>query len=171
MPLPASLALRSACSARWCSETPSSSGSSSATPPETLSIGPDEKRAPVEPRLHAGEKPLGIDPGRRRQDDRELVPADPAREVGGTDAPDNGVRDLNEQFVSRDLAELCGGRAKVVDVEHTDGELAPLAVCSRHLEGQRLVEQLTVAEPVRLSLSRRRNTVVRLRALSSAGPV
>ena len=101
----------------------------------------------MEPRLHAGEKPLGIDPGRRRQDDRELVPADPAREVGGTDAPDNGVRDLDEQFVSRDLAELRGGRAKVVDVEHTDGELVPLAVCSRHRESQRLVEHLTVAEP------------------------
>ena len=114
-------------------------------PAERLSIGPARAGAGAASPGRGRRAPRPRS-GRRRQDDGELVPAAPVREVGGTDAPDNGVRDRDEQCVARDLAELgVGLRSRRRRARRR--RACAVAVCSRDLERQRLVEHLPVAEP------------------------
>ena len=147
VPLPASLARCSARSARSKSETPSSSGFSSAIPADRLRPGPAERWPAAERGLEPGEQRLGVDPAGLGQDHGELVAAGAAGEVGRPDRLAEQIGDLDEQAVACDLPDAAVRQLEVVEVEHADGQPAPVAVRARDLERERLVEALPVAEP------------------------
>ena len=172
VPFPASLARCSALSARSKSDTPSSSGFSSAIPADRLRPGPAEAGLRRSVRLQPGKHPLGVDPAGRRQDDGELVAADAAREVGRPDRLAEQIRDLDEKAVACDLTDPAVRELEVIEVEHAHGQPAPVAVRACDLERQCLVEASAgCRDPVSPSVSGSRRTRARVRAFSIAGPV
>ena len=85
--------------------------------------------------------------GRLRQDDGELVAADPARDVGRADDRAHAVGRLGEDGVAGEVADPVVDRLEVVEVEHDQGQPPRVAAAARDLALERLVEVASVVEP------------------------
>src|SRR5439155_11683696 len=98
-------------------------------------------------RLEALEEAFGVDGGRLRQHDRELVAANTARDVRRADDVANPLGGLGEHPVTREVAYAVVDRLEVVEVEHDQRQLAAVAVRTGDLARQRLVEVAAVVQP------------------------
>jgi hypothetical protein len=81
-----------------------------------------------------------------RKGDRELVAADPTRDVGRAQSRAQARRRLGEHAVARQMTDALVDRLEVVDVEDEQGEAAAVAMRARALAQERLVEEPPVAE-------------------------
>src|SRR5581483_12249068 len=96
--------------------------------------------------LETPEEALGVLERRLGEDDRELVAADAAGDVGAADDRAQALRDLAEDGVAAQVADLLVDRLEVVEVEEDERETAVVAVGPLHLLGERLVEVAAVVE-------------------------
>src|SRR5439155_13445836 len=83
---------------------------------------------------------------RLREDDRELVTADPARDVGRANDLAHPLGGLGEDAVAGEVADLVVDRLEVVEVEDDEREVAVVPVGARDLPGEGLVEVPPVVE-------------------------
>ena len=93
----------------------------------------------------AAEELLGLFDPRLRQDHRELVAADPARDVGGANHLAHALSRLGEHRVAGEMPDLVVHVLEVVEVE--DDQREPPVVAVRTLARERLVEVPPVVEP------------------------
>src|SRR5581483_5910289 len=96
--------------------------------------------------LEAAEEPLRVLERRLREDHRELVAADAARDVGAADDRAQALGDLAEDGVAAQMADLLVDRFEVVQVEEDQGEPSVVTVGALHLLGERLVEVAAVVQ-------------------------
>ena len=84
--------------------------------------------------------------GRLRQQDRELVPADAAGDVGRADDVLDALGGLGQHCVAGEVADPVVDRLEVVEVEDDQRQAPPIAVRAGDLACQRLVEVAPVVE-------------------------
>src|SRR5919204_4884198 len=77
---------------------------------------------------------------RLRENDRELVPAHAAGDIGRADDILDPLGGLGEDGVAGEMADPVVDRLEVVEVEHDQREATAVAVRARDLAGERLVE-------------------------------
>ena len=116
--------------------------------------GPDPHLVGVEPvRLGKGleEAPHDIVRGGRSgeafEQDVELVPAHPRREVAGPDGRKQPARDLDEEAVADAMAERVVDDLEVVEIEVHDGHPLPRAPCACDGRGHLLDEVGPIRQP------------------------
>ena len=82
----------------------------------------------------------------RRHDHRELLAADPADDVGGTDGRPQVVGEIGEHLVADGMAEDVVHLLEVVDVDHHHGDVLVRARGAGQLAPEALVEVTVVVE-------------------------
>ena len=89
---------------------------------------------------------FGVREGGLGEDDRELVAADAAGDVGAADDRADALGELRQDGVAGQVADALVDRLEVVDVEHDEGELPVVAVRPGDLARERVVEEAPVVE-------------------------
>src|SRR6266536_6215186 len=97
---------------------------------------------PLEPSVEL----VGVRECRLREDDRELVAADPALDVGRADDLADALGGLGEHAVAGEVPDAVVDRLEVVEVEDDEGEVAVVAVRAGDLAGERVVEVAPVVQ-------------------------
>jgi hypothetical protein len=90
---------------------------------------------------------VGVLERRLGEDDREFVPADPARDVRGPDDVADAVGRLRQDPVPGEVPDAVVDRLEVVEIEDHEREAAAVALRAGDLAGERLVEVAAVVQP------------------------
>ena len=96
--------------------------------------------------LDAAVELVGVGEPTTREDDRELVAAHPAGDVGRADDVADPLGRLREHGVAGEVPDPVVDRLEVVEVEDDQREAAVVAVRARDLARERLVEVAPVVE-------------------------
>ena len=84
---------------------------------------------------------------RFRKEERELVPADPSREVRRSNSGAERRGDRPEHLVPDGSSEFVIDGLEVVEVYAGKGQRTTPAACARHLQGRPFAEGVSVREP------------------------
>src|SRR6185312_982439 len=104
-------------------------------------------RLALDGELEPLEEEIRVLEGRLGEDDRELVAAHAAGDVGAANDEAQPLGDLGEHGVPSEVTDLLVDPLEVVEVEEQHGEATVVAVRPLDLVGQGLVEVAPVVKP------------------------